>query len=264
MARIVQGNDPAALANGGPLVMRYSMAHAPVASLPLGIPGGTRPRPSRLSGTRWDRSALVRGFYALLERFATRIGRWGLSADAVTMLSLVVAVGAGVVVALGRPGWAAALVLASGGLDLLDGAVARGTGTSTRWGALLDSTLDRVADAAPLIGLAVFYSDQYWAMVLPLVALVNGFLISYIRSRAENLGAKLPELPMRRAERVLLLATSLILGALVTSAWMPAPLMLAGIALFAVFSTTGVVVAMGAARRVLSLPALEGQPARGN
>ncbi len=209
-------------------------------------------RPARLAGTAWGKVAAIRRLYALLERMAARLGSLGLSAITITGLALLAALGAGVMAAWGHPGWAAVLFLGSGGLDLLDGAVARATGSSTRWGALLDSTLDRIADAAPLIGLAVFYAERVWTLLLPLVVLVNGFSISYVRARVENLGAELPELPMRRAPRVLLLTFSLLLGIPSSSTSTPRPLMLVGLGLLALLTTAGVIAALGAARRVLS------------
>jgi CDP-diacylglycerol---glycerol-3-phosphate 3-phosphatidyltransferase len=214
--------------------------------------GSARAQDSRLSGTLWAKSTPARLFYRGVEMSATVLGRRGVTADAVTYVSLLLALLAGVAVGLRHPGYAASFVLLSGCLDLLDGAVARTTGSASRWGALLDSTLDRVADAAPLAGILVFYADRPSAAIAPLVAMVAGFVISYVRARAEALGCQLPPaLFMRRAERVLLVAACLALGTATLGAGIAAPLMLAGVALNAVLNCVGAVSILAAARNAL-------------
>ena len=78
-------------------------------------------------------------------------------------------------------------------LDMLDGVLARLKGTSGPWGAFLDSTMDRVADAAAFSGLAIWFvrggHDQLLA-ALSLFCLVVGALVSYVKARAEGLGFK--------------------------------------------------------------------------
>jgi CDP-diacylglycerol---glycerol-3-phosphate 3-phosphatidyltransferase len=207
---------------------------------------------SRLNGTVWAKSIPARVFYRGVELSASILGKTGVTADAVTYVSLVLALLAGVAVALHHPGIAALFVLFSGCLDLLDGAVARTTGSVSAWGALLDSTLDRVADAAPLAGVLVFYADSPSAALAPLVAMVAGFVISYVRARAEALGTQLPPaLFMRRAERVLLVAASLALGTATLRASIAAPLMLAGVAVNAVLNCIGAVSILVAARNAM-------------
>ena len=206
---------------------------------------------ARLNGTPWAKLILARAFYRGVEFSARVLGKLGISADAITYASLVLAVLSGVSMGLGRPGLAALLVLLSGSLDLLDGAVARITGSVSRWGALLDSTLDRVADAAPLAGVVIFYSHQSWAVSAPLLSIVAGFVISYVRARAEALGFRLPTLFMRRAERVLLVAGSLALGTVSVEGAVGAPFMLAGIVLTSVLNLIGAVSILFAAHAVM-------------
>ncbi len=203
---------------------------------------------ARLNGTPWAKLILARGFYRCVEFAAQILGRAGISADAITYASLFLAVISGVAVGLGHPGLAAMLVLLSGSLDLLDGAVARTTGSASRWGALLDSTLDRVADAAPLAGVVVYYSNWRGAAAAPLLSIVAGFVISYVRARAEALGQQLPSLFMRRAERVLLVAGSLALGTVSFDGIMASPLMLAGVALSGLLNVVGAISILAAAR----------------
>lgn len=138
--------------------------------------------------------------------------RWsGLPANAITTMSTLLAIGAGVAVAggdLATGGW---LYLAAGMGDVLDGRIARHSGTAGPRGAAIDSVLDRYADAAVLAGLAWYFRES-WAMVLALVALVGSLLVSYVRARGEGLGVDVKVGVMQRPERVVLIGSSLALA----------------------------------------------------
>lgn len=101
--------------------------------------------------------------------------------------------------------------------DMLDGALARVKGTSGKFGAFLDSTLDRVADAAIFSGLACYFvlqghgtNDRIMAAVA-LFCLVTGALVSYAKARAEGLGVSCDVGIAERPERML---TSLVAAGL--------------------------------------------------
>ena len=108
------------------------------------------------------------------------------------------------------------LVLLSGLFDILDGALARLTNQATRFGALLDSTFDRISDAIVLLGFLVLYirSGGYIEIVLIFLALVGALLTSYIRARAEGIGVNCPVGLFTRTERVIILALGLLLNPL--------------------------------------------------
>lgn len=99
--------------------------------------------------------------------------------------------------------------------DLFDGTMARiSERGSTKWGALIDSTLDRITDAAICAGILIYFFEQKGnslTVLLALIALVTGSLIPYIRARAESLGIDCSVGIAERAERliVLLVATGL-------------------------------------------------------
>jgi CDP-diacylglycerol--glycerol-3-phosphate 3-phosphatidyltransferase len=121
--------------------------------------------------------------------------------------------------------------------------MARLQGRSSVWGAFLDSTLDRVGDAAVFAGLILFYAthrDQRWATVmvaLALACLVLGQIVSYVRARAEGLGMTAAVGVAERADRLVavLLTTGLVgLG-------LPPVVLLAVLALLAVASLVTVV-----------------------
>lgn len=109
---------------------------------------------------------------------------------------------------------AAGLVLVVGGvLDLLDGAVARQRGQPTRFGALLDSTLDRAGEAAVFLGILLFLlrSRDNAGAALSLSALAASYMVSYIKARGEGLGLDCPVGFFTRPERVIVLILGLLL-----------------------------------------------------
>lgn len=112
---------------------------------------------------------------------------------------------------------AGAIMLVFSGLDLLDGALARKTGTVTRFGAVFDSVLDRLSEAAVLGGLLYHYTQigsHTTEVALCYAAVVGSIMVSYVRARAEGIGLELREGLFTRAERVLLLAGALIIAPL--------------------------------------------------
>ena len=94
--------------------------------------------------------------------------------------------------------------------DLFDGAVARASNQGvSKWGALLDSTLDRLSDAAIFIGGLLFFVDQNDRLVpVFLVATFASFMVSYIKARAESLEIKCDGGIAERGERILIVLTA--------------------------------------------------------
>jgi len=216
------------------------------------IAAGTDHVGERLAGTIWAKHASAHSLYRAVHVFGTWLASLGISANALTYTSLGISAAAAWAAATGHFGWAALLVLVSGACDALDGVVARATQTQSAFGALLDSTVDRVADALPLLALVLYFAPTPWMVTIPLVALVGGFSISYVRARAHALGSVLPPLFMRRAERVLLLTFSLLLGAAPVDLDIDPHLWsLFGVALIALLNLVGLVAALRAAARDL-------------
>lgn len=136
--------------------------------------------------------------------------RLGISANAVTLGCLGLALGAGALVALGHFGLAAIVAAVSFLGDAVDGRVAAETGTSSPAGEVLDSAADRYSEMFFLGGLAIHYGGVTWALTLTLAALLGAFMVSYSTAKAEAFGVRPPRGAMRRPER----ATYLTLGAL--------------------------------------------------
>ena len=94
--------------------------------------------------------------------------------------------------------------------DLFDGAVARASNKGiSKWGALLDSTLDRLSDGAIFIGALIYFNDQNDPLVpVLLVATFASFMVSYIKARAESLLIKCEGGLAERGERVMIILTA--------------------------------------------------------
>jgi CDP-diacylglycerol--glycerol-3-phosphate 3-phosphatidyltransferase len=213
---------------------------------------------ARLRGTVWERLPTAQSAYVACLIVGRWLGRWGITANGLTYSSLVLAVVSGLAAATGHIVLAGLLVLASGLCDMLDGVVARATGTESSFGALLDSTVDRLTDGLPLLGLVVAYAEDGLLASIPGLAMLGGFAVSYVRARAESLGAKLPSLFMRRPERVALLTASMLLAEIVPHGVVFAPLLLLGLAVIALLNGVAVVAALRAAR--VALISLGGAP----
>lgn len=207
----------------------------------------------KLRGGVWERSELARGVYAAV----LGLGRWlsehGVTPNSLTYAALAMAVVSAVAAALGCYLVAALCLLVSGAFDLLDGIVARAAHLSSRFGALLDSTVDRLADALPLLGLVVACSQTALASAVLVVAIVTGFAVSYVRARAEGLGISLPPLFMRRAERVVLLLLALLVGSIPTPGFPSEVAMLSIIGVMALLSLVAAVWALRSAYVALAL-----------
>ena len=142
------------------------------------------------------------------------LARVGLTPNALTYIGLGLNGLTGVVLSQGIFTWGALLVIVSGLFDLLDGSLARSIGQASRFGALLDSTLDRWGEALLFLGLLFYYWDQPRAIEVPLLyaSIVGSLLVSYVRARAEGLGIDCEIGLFTRGRRLVLLAAGLFIG----------------------------------------------------
>lgn len=128
---------------------------------------------------------------------ARRLHALGVSANAVTVLGFLITLGGAALLASGQPGLALVVLLLGTLSDAVDGQIARAAGGGTRFGAFLDSSLDRLSDAALAISAVYLGTTVPLGTTLPgalsfwggLALLVASFQVSYIRAKAESLGA---------------------------------------------------------------------------
>lgn len=132
--------------------------------------------------------------------------------NVLTFFGLVINMVAGSFLATGRFRTAGLIIIFAGLFDMVDGRVARATNQVTRFGGFFDSVLDRYSDLALLVGLLVYYGtiNRPAYVVLTAVVMTASVMISYTRTRAENIIPTCKVGFMERPERVVLL----IIGAL--------------------------------------------------
>jgi len=143
------------------------------------------------------------------------LSKIGITPNVLTLINLALNIVAAYFIATEHFIIGGVLVLVAGLFDLLDGALARFTKQTTKFGAILDSTVDRISEAAILCGLLIWYIPQEGASlksVLIFVVLIGSFLVSYIRARAEGLGWQCQVGLFTRAERVIVLAIGLLIN----------------------------------------------------
>ena len=110
----------------------------------------------------------------IIESVANAFINRNISANKVTVLAFVLGISSGGWMLLGQPLIATAVLWISGLLDAVDGAIARKTGTSSSWGALMDITFDRIVELSVIISLAVLYPQAR----LVLIMLTGSIIIS--------------------------------------------------------------------------------------
>ena len=171
----------------------------------------------------------------------------GIGPDHLTVTGLLAGVVASVVFLAGHFRHGAALIALAGICDILDGELARRSGRRSRFGAFLDSTLDRLSDGLVLAGIAGFYTvhlyelvmdppaaaaevgrgldPRSWAIVslTAVLAMVGSFMVSYTRARAEGLGLECRVGWFERPERTVLLIVAALFG---VGRWMSLALIL--------------------------------------
>ena len=145
---------------------------------------------------------------------ARLLARLGLTPNLVTLIGLAIAGAGAYTIAVGQWWVGGLIVLFAGVFDLFDGALARATGKESDFGALLDSTIDRVSEAVVLLGLLAFYlsANDDLGSILVYVALVGSIMVSYMRARSEGLGIDCKVGVMTRPERVAAVGIGLIVG----------------------------------------------------
>jgi CDP-diacylglycerol--glycerol-3-phosphate 3-phosphatidyltransferase len=137
--------------------------------------------------------------------------RAGVRPDHLTVVGLVMSIGAAVAIGLGSLRLGLLLFILAGIPDLLDGQVAKAGGVASKRGAFFDSTADRVTDAFLLGGIAVYVAREHGAawVALPYAVFAAGAVISYMRAKAESLGYDAKGGLMERAERLIILGAAL-------------------------------------------------------
>jgi CDP-diacylglycerol---glycerol-3-phosphate 3-phosphatidyltransferase len=168
-------------------------------------------------------SKYVRPFLAnSLSALAQRLHAWGVTPNNITVVGFVLTIFAAALLGTGylrSGGW---LLFLASTFDMVDGALARYTDQSSKFGAFLDSTLDRYSESITFLGLAVFYAgrpDSQIQLFLIFLTLIGSWMVSYTRARAEALQIECKVGFLQRPERLTILIAGLILGLLLPALW---------------------------------------------
>lgn len=159
--------------------------------------------------------------YRITNPFMGILSRIGITPNALTLIGLAVSIVAAYVIATGHFFIGGLIVLVSGLFDLLDGALARFNKQATKFGAILDSIVDRISEAAIFCGLLFYFISKgsNLEIILIFLVIVGSFLVSYVRARAEGLDLECQVGWFTRAERIVVLTIGLLLNQILIILW---------------------------------------------
>ncbi len=157
----------------------------------------------------------------ILEPIARTIRVTNISPNVLTVIGFLLTVCVGGVLAAGYLQLGGVLLIAAAVFDAIDGTLARVSNRTSRFGAFLDSTLDRYSEAVTFLGLLIFYTGQGSRIetILIFATLIGSLLVSYTRARAEGLGIHIKSGLFTRVERVVVLVVGLIMGWMLPVLW---------------------------------------------
>jgi len=152
-------------------------------------------------------------FIKLLSPLTTLLSKWGLNPNTFTVAGVVITSFGAVAFVLGYFRLAGILILIGGFCDAIDGSIARTSGKASRFGALLDSAIDRYSEFIMYLGIGAYFInfENYGTAAGTFLALCGSFMVSYARARAESLGFEAKLGFMQRPERIVMIG----LGALI-------------------------------------------------
>lgn len=163
-------------------------------------------------------------FKGILDPLATFFNRLGIAPNTMTILGLLMNIGAAYLLSQGQMFWGGLLVLVGGPFDALDGTMARLRGEASDFGAFVDSVTDRYSELFILGGLSFYYTQQGdWLTVMACyVAAAGSVMVSYTKARADSLHFDANIGILTRVERYLVLAPLLLFNLPIIAIWVVA------------------------------------------
>jgi len=167
--------------------------------------------------SQWVRR-VTRWFIVPIARF---MGRLGISPNLLTVIGFLLNIGVAYVLALGNLQIGGILVLAAAAFDGLDGTLAREMKQSSRFGAYLDSVMDRFSESTIYGGLLILYirEPNTELAILIYAAIIGSLLVSYARARAEGVGVECKVGLFTRIERIAVLVIGLLTKQMRIALW---------------------------------------------
>ena len=159
---------------------------------------------------------------APLAALTRRLHALGVTPNGVSLVGFLLTIVAAGLLAGGQLLWGGLVLWLASMFDMIDGSLARYTDQVSKFGAFLDSTLDRYSESITLLGLTVFYASRPQSQLhlfLIFLALIGSWMVSYTRARAEGLQIECKVGILQRPERLTILITGLILGWMLPVLW---------------------------------------------
>ncbi len=157
---------------------------------------------------------LINGFYTVFNPVGDLLENANIHPHVVTASGFLLSVITAWLFWKGYMFWGGITLILAGACDVLDGRLARNTNRTSRFGAVLDSTVDRYSEILVFMGLAAFFHSAVMSAII-ILAMAGSLLTSYVRARAEGLGLECKIGLMQRPERVTFIAVGAIIGALI-------------------------------------------------
>lgn len=165
-----------------------------------------------------NRHHLIDGYYAFVKMVVSHSPLARMNPNSISFTASIIGVIAALFFMFGHSATAGILLLLSGILDTLDGTVARLGERSSKFGATLDSSLDRYVEMFVFMGITYHFRDSsmfFWSFL----AIMGSMMVSYIRARAQSLGVQELVGFMQRFERFVILSAGAILNPLGVEYW---------------------------------------------
>jgi phosphatidylglycerophosphate synthase len=158
--------------------------------------------------------------YNVINPFIHLLIKFGVTPNMVSLIGLITNIIAAVILINGAENsdrsdhgclaWAGFVILLGGLLDIIDGRLARVSNSSSDYGALFDSVLDRYSEMIMFLGICYYFisNDYFYSSIFAFIAMIGSIMVSYTRARAEGLGVNATVGIMQRPERILIIGIS--------------------------------------------------------
>src|ERR1041385_7641016 len=180
--------------------------------------GNTTQEPTAITGQ------IGAGGKRIVNSIVNLLASLGIHPNILTLIGLVINIGAMILFVKGHFAWAALVIVFAGIFDIVDGEVARRTKRETKFGAFFDSVIDRYSDLLLLLGLMIWYAkiDRIVYVGLTGLVLIGSVLTSYTRARAESLIPACKVGFLERPERIVLLIIGALWDRMAAALWVMA------------------------------------------
>ena len=160
-------------------------------------------------------------FKGIIDPIAGFFLKIGLKPNHITALGFILAAVSGWLIAIGRIQIAGLVLLVGAPLDVIDGSMARKLGETSRYGALLDSVVDRYSELIVLGELLLYFMDigSITGMLLVFVSAAGSVMVSYVKARAEALNFNAKVGILTRVERMIVMVICLLIGMPIIALW---------------------------------------------